>query len=233
MAAVMEPSQAAMPFTSLVMEEPLLHLPSYDFAGGSFEQASAAFELSEFMAAFDDGGLPEGSGTSFNIAGSQDRNIPALPAGGNGDPGMITSDGMMGGKRLIRMDPGDRIAFRTKTEIDVLDDGYKWRKYGKKSVKSNPNPRNYYRCSAEGCSVKKRVERDREDRSFVVTTYDGMHNHLPPGSGVVYHPVPRDGAAGHWGFASSSSGWMDGPMIMATSQPSERTTTPQVAHSSC
>ena len=34
-----------------------------------------------------------------------------------------------------------RIAFKTKSELDIMDDGYKWRKYGKKSVKSNPNPR--------------------------------------------------------------------------------------------
>nr|GMD50145.1 probable WRKY transcription factor 51 [Ipomoea batatas] len=31
------------------------------------------------------------------------------------------------------------IAFRTKTELEMLDDGYKWRKYGKKKVKSNSN----------------------------------------------------------------------------------------------
>ena len=34
-----------------------------------------------------------------------------------------------------------KIAFRTRSEEDVLDDGYKWRKYGKKSVKNSPNPR--------------------------------------------------------------------------------------------
>jgi hypothetical protein len=34
-----------------------------------------------------------------------------------------------------------RIAFRTKSEVEILDDGYKWRKYGKKSVKNSPNPR--------------------------------------------------------------------------------------------
>lgn len=36
---------------------------------------------------------------------------------------------------------GSRIAFRIKTELETLDDGYKWRKYGKKMVKNNPNPR--------------------------------------------------------------------------------------------
>ncbi|EOY29988.1 WRKY domain - like 10 [Theobroma cacao] len=71
----------------------------------------------------------------------------------------------------------ERYAFRTKSEVEILDDGYRWRKYGKKMVKNSPNPRNYYRCSVEGCTVKKRVERDREDPSYVVTTYEGIHNH--------------------------------------------------------
>ncbi|XP_074589139.1 putative WRKY transcription factor 43 [Curcuma longa] len=72
---------------------------------------------------------------------------------------------------------GPKVGFVTKSEIEMLDDGYKWRKYGKKKVKSSPNPRNYYRCSSSGCNVKKRVERHREDSSFVITTYEGVHNH--------------------------------------------------------
>ncbi|XP_078432169.1 putative WRKY transcription factor 75 [Wolffia australiana] len=75
-----------------------------------------------------------------------------------------------------------RIGFRTKSEIDVLEDGYKWRKYGKKSVKSNPNLRNYYRCTTGGCFVKKRIERDADDASCVITVYEGRHNHLSPGT---------------------------------------------------
>ncbi|KAE8689080.1 putative WRKY transcription factor 57 [Hibiscus syriacus] len=70
-----------------------------------------------------------------------------------------------------------RYAFKTKTEVEILDDGYRWRKYGKKMVKNSPNPRNYYRCSVEGCPVKKRVERDKDDPSYVITTYEGIHNH--------------------------------------------------------
>lgn len=34
-----------------------------------------------------------------------------------------------------------RIAFHTRTAADVLEDGYKWRKYGQKSVKNNIHPR--------------------------------------------------------------------------------------------
>ncbi|KAG6409539.1 hypothetical protein SASPL_127579 [Salvia splendens] len=75
---------------------------------------------------------------------------------------------------------GEKVAFKTKSEIEILIDGYKWRKYGKKMVKNSPNPRNYYKCSVEGCPVKKRVERDKEDRRYVVTTYEGIHNHEGP-----------------------------------------------------
>lgn len=35
----------------------------------------------------------------------------------------------------------EKVAFKTKSEIEVLNDGYKWRKYGKKMVKNSPNPR--------------------------------------------------------------------------------------------
>ncbi|XP_008808914.2 WRKY transcription factor 71-like [Phoenix dactylifera] len=82
-----------------------------------------------------------------------------------------------------------RVAFRTKSEIDILDDGFKWRKYGKKSVKSSPNPRNYYRCLTEGCAVKKRVERDGEDPSYVITTYEGVHNHHTSPAALYLTPI--------------------------------------------
>lgn len=46
-----------------------------------------------------------------------------------------------GGNCGGRPPPSSRIGFRTRSEVDVLDDGFKWRKYGKKAVKSSPNPR--------------------------------------------------------------------------------------------
>ncbi|KAL8096448.1 putative WRKY transcription factor 75 [Apium graveolens] len=89
-------------------------------------------------------------------------------------------------KKTEAKDKGSRIAFRMKTELEILDDGYKWRKYGKKMVKSNPNPRNYYKCSTVGCKVKKRVEREIKDSSYVITTYEGIHNHETPNSVFYY-----------------------------------------------
>ncbi|XP_055834446.1 probable WRKY transcription factor 51 [Solanum dulcamara] len=72
------------------------------------------------------------------------------------------------------------IAFRTKTQLEILDDGYKWRKYGKKKVKTNINLRNYYKCSSKDCKVKKKVERDGNDSRYLLNTYEGRHNHESP-----------------------------------------------------
>ncbi|KAI4365491.1 hypothetical protein MLD38_021471 [Melastoma candidum] len=93
-----------------------------------------------------------------------------------------------GGLEIVEHVPGDhesnamnngvtRVSFRTKSEKDVMEDGYRWRKYGKKMVKNSPYPRNYYKCMSEGCKVKKRVERDRDDSDYVITTYEGIHDH--------------------------------------------------------
>ncbi|GMI66647.1 hypothetical protein HRI_000334000 [Hibiscus trionum] len=73
-----------------------------------------------------------------------------------------------------------RFAFMTKSEVDHLEDGYKWRKYGQKAVKNSSFPRSYYRCTTASCNVKKRVERSFSDPSIVVTTYEGQHTHPSP-----------------------------------------------------
>ncbi|KAK3138199.1 hypothetical protein QOZ80_5AG0365760 [Eleusine coracana subsp. coracana] len=70
-----------------------------------------------------------------------------------------------------------RLAFQTRSENDILDDGYRWRKYGQKAVKNSAYPRSYYRCTHHTCNVKKQVQRLAKDTSIVVTTYEGVHNH--------------------------------------------------------
>ncbi|GER48089.1 WRKY DNA-binding protein [Striga asiatica] len=73
-----------------------------------------------------------------------------------------------------------RVVVQTTSEVDILDDGYRWRKYGQKVVKGNPNPRSYYKCTSPGCNVRKHVERASHDLKSVITTYEGKHNHDVP-----------------------------------------------------
>ncbi|KAK4835225.1 hypothetical protein QYF36_022250 [Acer negundo] len=73
-----------------------------------------------------------------------------------------------------------RVVVQIESEVDILDDGYRWRKYGQKVVKGNPNPRSYYKCTSAGCSVRKHVERASHNMKCVITTYEGKHNHEVP-----------------------------------------------------
>ncbi|PKI77478.1 probable WRKY transcription factor 20 isoform X1 [Punica granatum] len=80
-----------------------------------------------------------------------------------------------------------RVVVQTISEVDILDDGYRWRKYGQKVVRGNPNPRSYYKCTNAGCPVRKHVERASHDPKSVITTYEGKHNHDVPAARASSH----------------------------------------------
>lgn len=186
----------------------LLSMGSVDQVGGGYvddgynndadDMVVAASYLSSFD--FDVGeeyaSLPEAAAA---LQAEQQTPAPQADADGynSGKAASTSSDGLSYQDSIISksLTSGvarskcSKIAFKTRSEVEVLDDGYRWRKYGKKMVKNSPNPRNYYRCSSEGCRVKKRVERERDDARFVITTYDGVHNHPAP--------LPPRGCAGY------------------------------------
>ncbi|CAN6468982.1 unnamed protein product [Victoria cruziana] len=86
-------------------------------------------------------------------------------------------------KKGTKREREPRFAFMTRSDVDHLEDGYRWRKYGQKAVKNSPFPRSYYRCTSAKCGVKKRVERSCNDPSIVITTYEGQHTHHSPVAG--------------------------------------------------
>ncbi|OIW14296.1 hypothetical protein TanjilG_21436 [Lupinus angustifolius] len=97
------------------------------------------------------------------------------------------------GSRTVR-EP--RVVVHTTSDIDILDDGYRWRKYGQKVVKGNTNPRSYYKCTYPGCPVRKHIERDPQDLSAVITTYEGKHNHaVPAARGSGNHSINKNNTA--------------------------------------
>eukprot|EP00252_Welwitschia_mirabilis_P005170 TRINITY_DN1563_c0_g1_i1.p1 TRINITY_DN1563_c0_g1~~TRINITY_DN1563_c0_g1_i1.p1 ORF type:complete len:247 (-),score=47.84 TRINITY_DN1563_c0_g1_i1:222-962(-) len=98
-------------------------------------------------------------------------------------------------KRKSPSPKGPQYAIKMKSEKEVMEDGYKWRKYGRKRVKSSPHTRNYYKCSERTCNVKKKVERDSTDPSMIIAKYEGRHNHESPSKVVCVEPLvlPQQG----------------------------------------
>nr|AFD22857.1 WRKY transcription factor [Tamarix androssowii] len=87
-----------------------------------------------------------------------------------------------------------RVLVQSTTEAEILEDGFRWRKYGQKVVKGNPYPRSYYRCTSHKCTVRKHIERVSDDPSSFITTYEGKHNHEMPAkitSLVASEPDPE------------------------------------------
>ncbi|XP_030515065.1 probable WRKY transcription factor 57 [Rhodamnia argentea] len=147
------------------------------------------------------GSAPRGSDAASGAAGDASTSNRSASSGSSEDPperSAASGESLLApekpsrarkkGQKRIKQ---PRFAFMTKSEVDHLEDGYRWRKYGQKAVKNSPFPRSYYRCTNSKCTVKKRVERSSEDPATVITTYEGQHCHHSAGylrsSSVISH----------------------------------------------
>lgn len=60
-----------------------------------------------------------------------------------------------------------------------VSDGYNWRKYGQKQVKSPRGSRSYYKCTYSDCCAKK-IECSDHTGHVIEIVNKGMHSHDPP-----------------------------------------------------
>ncbi|URE21634.1 WRKY [Musa troglodytarum] len=98
-----------------------------------------------------DWGLPGGTGDGLPPAFDLPSWVTEEPRSSVAAAASSSSDERPGGKpaekanrsakRVQKGTRQPRFAFMTKSEIDHLEDGYRWRKYGQKVVKNSPFPR--------------------------------------------------------------------------------------------
>ncbi|KAH0730417.1 hypothetical protein KY289_001605 [Solanum tuberosum] len=73
-------------------------------------------------------------------------------------------------KTCKRKNQSTRVIYEVLQE--ELDDKWTWYKYGQKSIKGLPFPRNYFKCStSRSCEVKKLIEKSPKNENYFLVSY--------------------------------------------------------------
>ncbi|KAH0672487.1 hypothetical protein KY290_024719 [Solanum tuberosum] len=83
-------------------------------------------------------------------------------------------------KTCKRKNQSTRVIYEVLQE-ELTDDKWAWRKYGQKSIKGSPFPRNYFKCSTSGSyKATKIIEKSPKNENYFLVSYSDEHNHAPP-----------------------------------------------------
>ncbi|XP_073131092.1 probable WRKY transcription factor 25 [Henckelia pumila] len=194
---------------------------SYSFKSDPSSASMKDFEAQEFNVAVEDQDVESAETISFHDEDDEHND--------ESDSKKRKRESFSIETNISRSTREPRVVVQIESEIDILDDGYRWRKYGQKVVKGNPNPRSYYKCTSPGCPVRKHVERAANDLKSVITTYEGKHNHEVPvaaaaatrnagGTGLVLqagdHQMPRAAPNSVSDFATTSKPKQGGKQLV-------------------
>ncbi|CAB4310675.1 unnamed protein product [Prunus armeniaca] len=119
-----------------------------------------------------------------SLGGAEDKNDPEAKRWKAENVSDQTSSDY--GGRIVK-EP--MFGMHTISAANIMDDGYSWRKYGQKEQTGYPNLRSYYRCTFQGCPMKKRVDQTSHDSKVVTTTYNGTTHDHGSSSNNMYMPV--------------------------------------------
>ncbi|XP_042415443.1 transcription factor WRKY19-like [Zingiber officinale] len=151
----------------LLAADPGYLLISCDELAASFQQAAAALRSRMLLPEVPQPEEQQRSSIGPLAIPPHAELLPELPAGPSGI-------------RTPRKRKEGRLTLRTPApvtgKVDVPpEDGYTWRKYGRKAILHSKFLRSYYRCTHKICEAKKKVQQIDENPFILEITYEGEH----------------------------------------------------------